>query len=200
MSVLLLALHLCGAPTLEPPPASLDGSQAHAAPPSSPDSTSSLAARIVLPAPQPPCPPLPGLGAHTLRTLGGGAVGGLGGFVTGIAATGDSRNDRAGTVIVATALGFVGGSAWGALTVDSSMERNGSVLLTLAGAVGGGLLLGAAAGPTDRPEVIIPSAMLGTALGATLTARSFDSSSRRLGISAWAYPGHAGVTLCGRLP
>lgn len=143
---------------------------------------------------------MPGLASHALRTLGFGAVGALGGFVTGIAAAGDSRNGNSTTVMFATALGFMGGNTWGALTVDSAMERNGSVLLTLAGAVGGGLLLGAATGPTGRAEIVIPAAMLGSTLGATLTAQSFDSSPRRLGVSAWAYPGHAGVTLCGRLP
>lgn len=135
-----------------------------------------------------------------MRSLGAGAVGGLAGLLSGIAASADARNDGLGTVVAATVFGYVGGTTWGAITADSAMERNGSVLLTLAGAIGGGLLLGGIAGPTERPEFIVPAALLGTALGATLTARSFDSSPRRIGISAWAYPGHAGLALCGKLP
>lgn len=200
MSVLLLALHLCAAPTLEPPPASLGESGTLTALASSPDSQASPGGRIPSSSLQLPCPPLPGLASHSLRTLEFGAVGALGGFITGIAASADSRDGNSTTVMLTTALGFVGGNTWGALTADSAMERNGSVLLTLAGAVGGGLLLGAATGPTGRAEIVIPAAMLGSTLGATLTTQSFDSSPRRIGVSAWAYPGHAGLTLCGRLP
>lgn len=111
--------------------------------------------------------------------LGGLAMGGAWGLLAG---TSSSKDDFWMLVATGSGTGFALGCAYGAVTIDSSQERNSSFLATLlgtavGGALGGGLGL-ASYHVLGTIELLPPGILFGAPLGALVTQRLWTSRSR----------------------